>query len=118
MTKISSKYVVKKPYIDIHPINNPQITLTIIKILFLEYLSINVPAYKPQNKVENVIIKYAAVNFSGALTILTKYHGIATIVMPCAKPDIIFAANNNLIVSIFFTTTKVIFKVRFSNFER
>ena len=36
-----------------------------MKIFFLEYLSIIVPAYKPQKKVKKVIIKYADAKYSG-----------------------------------------------------
>ena len=117
-TKKSEKKGRCAPNKAIEPIKIPQIIFKIMKIFFLEYLSINVPAYKPQKKVKNVIIRYEEVKKSGRFTIFTKYHGIAIILIPCANPDIILARNNNTTACLFFIITKVLFKVRIINFER
>ena len=106
ITKKSFILVVKNPEAAIPPIINPQTILIKIKIFFREYLSIIVPAYKPQNNVIKVMKIYAVTKTSGRLTTSTKYHGIAIMLIPCAKPDIILERKSKLIAFLFFILQK------------
>ena len=97
-----------REHAEIIAIITPQIILTNINKRILGYLSTRVPAYKPQNKVKNVIIRYASVNKSDRLTISTKYQGIAIMLIPCATPEIILAKNNSLIAYLFLIKYKLL----------
>ena len=108
-TKITNKsfiLLLKNPEIATAPIIRPQTKFMRIKRFFLEYLSINVPAYNPQNKVAKVMNRYAVANTSGLPTTSTKYQGMAIILMPCAKPEIMLDKKSKLIAFLFFILQK------------
>ena len=108
-TKITNKslvLLVKNPATATPPTISPQTKLMRIKSVFREYLSIKVPAYNPQNKVAKVMMMYAVANTSGRSTISTKYQGIAIMLMPWAKPEIILERKSKLIAFLFFILQK------------
>ena len=55
----------------------------------------------------DVIIIYAILKTLGRFTISTKYHGIAIMLIPCAKPEIIFERKRNVIACLFFISAKI-----------
>lgn len=86
----------KKPRIAAEPNNIKPNRLMARKTLFRENLSIRVPAYKPQKSMTNVVVAYMTPNSSGFPRILLKYHGIASMQMPCEKPETAFEINKSL----------------------
>jgi hypothetical protein len=105
-TNKSLVLLVKNPATATKPIIIPQTKFVIIKSVFREYLSIKVPAYNPQKKVAKVMMMYAVANTSGRPTISTKYQGIAIMLMPWAKPEIILERKSKLIAFLFFILQK------------
>jgi hypothetical protein len=53
-----------------------------------------VPAYKPKNKMSKVMKPYPTLKKLLWL-FLAKYQGMAIILRPCEKPEMILAKNNN-----------------------
>jgi hypothetical protein len=72
----------KKPRLAADPNNKSPNTLIAKNTLFLENLSIRLPAYIPQKSMTNVVVAYMTPNSSGFPNILLKYHGIASMQMP------------------------------------
>ena len=63
-----------------------------MKILLRLWRSISVPAYKPHASEIVVIIRFTVPNVVGIPKTLLKYHGIAMMLIPCAKPEMELAA--------------------------
>ncbi|OQA07925.1 MAG: hypothetical protein BWY67_01607 [Bacteroidetes bacterium ADurb.Bin397] len=62
----------------------------------------SVPAYKFQNRLTNVVPAYIAPNKEASFAMVRKYQGIASMLIPVAKPDIIFAASKSRSALLFF----------------
>jgi hypothetical protein len=60
------------------------------------------PAYKPQKSMINVVSAYNQPNSSGLPIISLKYQGIASMLMPCAKPEMALASSNMRYAFLFF----------------
>ena len=113
----SERNSLKNPYKAIEPINNPQIKLVIIKIFFLEYLSIKEPAYIPQKSVIKVITMYEYAKNSGWSIISIKYHGMAIILIPWANPEMILDKKSNVIACLFFIPANLRLLTRLCTFD-